>query len=57
MVLQQTVSASSSLEMRIGQAEAEQEQAHSTAKMAMEASKRTLAQVERLKAEQECTPQ
>ena len=43
-VLQQTVSTSSSLEIWIGQAKAEQEQARSTAKVAMEANECALAQ-------------
>ena len=55
--LQRSLSASSSLEMRIGQAEAQQEHAHSVVKVTMETSERAIAQATQLKAEQERTSQ
>ena len=54
-VLQRMMSASSSLEMWLGQAKVEQEQARSAAKTAMEATQHVLAQAEQLKVEQAYT--
>ena len=56
-VLQRTLSASSSLEMRLGQAETEQAQMHSATEEAKVASKRAIAQATRLCEEQERTSQ
>ena len=55
--LQRTMSASSVLEARLGQAESEQMQMHSTAEQAKMASDRAIAQAQRLKEEQEKTTQ
>ena len=55
--LQRTMSASSVLEARLGQAESEQMQMRSTAEQAKMASDRAIAQAQRLKEEQEKTTQ
>ena len=56
-VLQRTLSTSSSLEMRLGQAETEQAQMRSAAEEAKAASERAIAQATRLREEQERTSQ
>ena len=56
-VLQRTLSASSSLEMRLGQVETEQTQMRSAAEGAKAASERAIAQATRLREEQERTSQ
>ena len=55
--LQWTLSASSSLEMRVGQIEEQQMQAHVTAEEAKQASQRALLQAQKLQKEQERTSQ
>ena len=54
-ILQRTVSASSELGMRVGQAELSQQQARSAMESAMETSERALAQATKLKEEQDKT--
>ena len=55
--LQRTISVSSELAMRMGQAELSQQQARSIAESAMETSKKALVQAAKLKEEQDKTAQ